>query len=40
MSEKKEAAVQPLEDFSVVKKGPHISEYDTEQNKKTTDEAE
>ena len=34
MSEKKESSVQPLEDFQVVKKGPHMSEFDTETNNK------
>ena len=32
MQEKKEALVQPIEDFLVAKKAPHISEFDNKQD--------
>ena len=38
MSEKKASEIKPIEDFQVMKKGPHLSEFDEELKKQNEDE--
>ena len=40
MNEKKKSHIEPVEDFQVQKKGPHISEFDSEVMQKINEEAE